>query len=264
MKKAGELPRPKEGASGEELAPDNAYAQLGETWNSAMAPWLSWLGVLNSTVQSRAAPMVESVTRAMMRPDRVLENLGPLSEGLRQMIGLPQFADLPDFGASIPSFEPTIELMGVMQQYLRIATPIWIEACKCFEAEAARRHEKGEALDSASEALELWNNTVDRTLMEFNRSSEFAELQQRYLRVGIRQKLETRRYFEQLAKMVDYPTRAELDDVYRRLHELRREVVSLRRKLDDLNIGPAIQETPSPRSSKVTARSGRKARSPRR
>ena len=129
----------------------------------------------------------------MARPERLLENLRGFSEGLRHMVGLPQFADLPDMAGALPSFEPAIELMGVTQQYLRVAMPIWIEACKRFEAEAEQRREKGEKLDSGSDALELWNTTLDRTLMEFNRSSEFAELQQRYLRGGICQKLETRR-----------------------------------------------------------------------
>ena len=76
--------------------------------------------------------------------------------------------------------------------------------------------------------MELWNAVLDHTLMEFNRSSEFADIQQRYLRAATRQRLETRRYFEMLAKMADSPTRTEMDDVYRRLHELRRDVAALR------------------------------------
>jgi hypothetical protein len=220
------------------------YAELAEAWRGAMGPWLSWLGILESAMRSRTAPLVENATKMMGRPERMFENLGAFSEGLRRMVELPQFADLPDIGSAFPSFEPVIELMGVTQQYLSVAMPIWIEACKRFEAEAARQRDKGEKLDSGSGALELWNNTLDRTLMEFNRSSEFAELQQRYLRGGIRQKLETRRYFERLAKAVDNPSRSELDDVYRRLHELRREVASLRRKLKAADMASATGNTP--------------------
>jgi hypothetical protein len=231
-RKAG-IAAPDPGASIQGNPPDDQFAGLADAWKNAMSPWISWFGALDSAVQSRAAPVAEAAAKILMRPDRMLENLRPLSDGLREMAGFPELADIPDMGMkSLPSVEPALELMAVLQQYLRVATPIWIEACTRFEAEARLRQNKGESFDSASEALELWNNTLDRTLMEFNRSSDFAELQQRYLRAGIRQKLETRRYVEQVAKAVDGPTRRELDDIYRRLHELRREVVSLRRRID--------------------------------
>ena len=214
-------------------APTDQLAGLNEAWRSAMSPWLSWYGALDSAVRSRATPVAEAAAKLWTHPDRMLENLAPISDGLREMAGFPELADMPGMGLkSLPSIEPATELMAVLQQYFRVAAPIWIEACRRFESEAARTRGEGKSFDSASEALELWNNTLDRTLMEFNRSSEFAELQQRYLRAAIRQRLETRRYFEQLAKAVDGPTRPELDDIYHRLHELRRELVALRQKVD--------------------------------
>lgn len=251
---------PETGAEAE--GSDNPFA---EAWKSSMAPWLSWMGVVDSAIQSRATPVFEDAAKALMRPDKMLENLAPLSERLREMSGLPQFADLPDMSKVLPSLEPTVELMAVAQQYLRVATPIWIEACKRFEAEAAQRQQKGETFDNANDALELWNNTLDRVLMEFNRSSEFAELQQRYLRGSMRQKVETRRYFEQNAKAVDNPTRSELDDVYRRLHELHREVVSLRRKLDGLSSAGEKGESAAvpPKVEKAERRAEKAERKPR-
>ena len=130
-----------------------------------MSPWLSWYGALDSAVRSRATPLAEAAAKLWTQPDRMLENLRPLSDSFREMAGLPELADLPDMGLkSLPSAEPAMELMAVLQQYLRVATPIWIEACQKFESEASRRRKEGESFDSASEALELWNNTLDRTL----------------------------------------------------------------------------------------------------
>ncbi|SEE69509.1 Poly(R)-hydroxyalkanoic acid synthase subunit (PHA_synth_III_E) [Rhizobiales bacterium GAS191] len=253
---------PKEDATAEDRGSDNPFAEIAENWKGALSPWLSWLGVFGSAVQSRAAPVVESAINAMMRPDKMIDNLGPFADRLRDMVGLPQFADLPDIGSKLPSIEPAAELMAVALQYLRVATPIWVEACKRFEAEVALRRDKGEPFDGASDALELWNNILDSTLMEFNRSTEFADLQKRYLRGGVRQKLETRRYFGQIAEAADYPSRAELNDVYRRLHELHREVVSLRRALDSLTSAsrarePAGASAPKPGSGPRKPRSAR-------
>ena len=227
------IPPPDSGIQAKSGTSQDQLAGLNQAWKSVMSPWLSWYGALDSAVRSRATPVAEAAAKLWTEPDRMLENLRPLSDGLREMAGFPELADVPDMGLkSLPSVQPAMELMSVLQQYFRVAAPIWIEACKRFESEAAQKRGKGESFDSASEGLELWNNTLDRTLMEFNRSSEFAELQQRYLRAAIDQRLETRRYFEQLAKAVDGPTRPELDDIYRRLHELRREVVSFRQRLD--------------------------------
>ena len=135
--------------------------------------------------------------------------MNSMSAGLQELAGLPQFADLPELrNNDFPTFQPAMELAAIAQNYVRVGVPIWVEACKRFEKEVAQRKEQGQAVDSAADSLELWNTVLDRTLMEFNRSSEFADLQQRYLRAGIKQKLETRRYFEMLAKMTEYRRRA--------------------------------------------------------
>lgn len=42
---------------------------------------------------------------------------------------------------------------------------------------------------------------------------------------------QVRRLAEQAAEAVDLPTRTEMNDVYRRLHDLQREVLGLRRDL---------------------------------
>jgi Poly(R)-hydroxyalkanoic acid synthase subunit (PHA_synth_III_E) len=205
------------------------FCDMAEAWKGAMAPWLGWFGAAESATRSRATKLGAAAAQTLTRPDKWLESMSSLSGGLRDLVGLPQFADLPDLrDKGVPTFEPAVELLAVVQEYVRVGIPIWVEACKRFEKEVSQQKEKGQSADSAGDALELWNSVLDRTLMEFNRSSEFADLQQRYLRAGLRQKLETRRYFEMLAKMADSPTRAEMDDVYRRLHDLRRDVAALR------------------------------------
>ena len=230
MKKGPDVDVPPESPSiSQRKTSINPFGDIAETWKGAMAPWLAWFDAAESATRARATKVGEAAAQAMMRPDKMLENMSSLSGGLRELVGLPQLADLPDLrDTGVPTFEPAMELIAIAQQYMRVGIPIWVEACKRFEKEVAQQNEKGQSADSAGDALELWNTVLDRTLMEFNRSSEFADLQQRYLRTGIRQRLETRRYFEMLAKLADSPTRAEMDDVYRRLHEIRRDVAALR------------------------------------
>ena len=236
------------------------FGDIAETWKGAMAPWLAWFGAAKSAARPGATKLGAAAAQALMRPDKMLESMSSLSGGLRELVGLPQFADLPDLrDKGIPTFEPAMELIAIAQEYVRVGIPIWVEACKRFEKEVAQQKEKGESADSAGDALELWNTVLDRTLMEFNRSSEFADLQQRYLRAAIRQRLETRRYFEMLAKMADSPTRAEMDDVYRRLHELRRDVAALRASSRrPSSERETAKSTPGADKARVTRRSDRR------
>jgi len=221
--------QPASASTAQQRASIDPFGEIAETWKGAAAPWRAWFGAAESATRSGATKLAAAAAQASMRPDKMLESMSSLSGGLREMAGLPQFADLPDLrDKGVPTFEPAMELIAIAQQYVRVGTPIWVEACKRFEKEVAQQKEKGQSADSAGDALELWNTVLDHTLMEFNRSSEFADLQQRYLRAATRQRLETRRYFEMLAKMADSPTRTEMDDVYRRLHELRRDVAALR------------------------------------
>ena len=101
--------------------------------------------------------------------------------------------------------------------------------------------------------MDLWNNVLDRTLMEFNRSADFAKVQQRFLHAAMRQRRAVRTTFERAAKAVDLPTRTEMTDVYQRLHDLTREVHGLRREVR------ALRETQAAPAQKAPARDSKGA-----
>jgi Poly(R)-hydroxyalkanoic acid synthase subunit (PHA_synth_III_E) len=110
------------------------------------------------------------------------------------------------------------------------AIPVWIAASQRFQTEMAERTKKGEKV-SPGEALDLWNGALDHALMQFNRSGEFARLQQKLLRASLQHRLELRKIGERSARMFDMPTREEMTDVYRRMHQMQREIHQLRREL---------------------------------
>ena len=243
-------------------APAAFLEQLGGAWTTSLGTWTAWFDAWRAMMENRGAPATATLLGGLMTPGAWPGgDSSPLAEDLREILALPRFADLPGLdGDALPSFAPAMELMSLAQQYLTVAAPVWLQAGERFQSEVAERRRNGERLDSAGEALDLWNNVLDRTLMEFNRSSEFAELQQRFLRAAMRQRLETRKVVERAAKAVDMPSRAEIDDVYRRLHDLLREVHGLRREIRKLRqaAAPAGAE---PRKSR-TAGAGQGEKTP--
>ena len=207
--------------------------QFGQTWTASLDLWSAWADAWGKIVQTRGVPAAEAVAGKLLNPAAWPGGLQPLAEEFEDLFALPRFADLPglDGAAKLPSLAPALELMAVAQQYMLAAAPVWLEASRRFQAEVAERRQAGERLDSAGTALDLWNGVLDRTLMEFNRSAEFAAVQQRFLHAAMRQRLEVRKLFEGAAKAVDLPTGTEMKDVYRRLHDLQREVHALKREL---------------------------------
>jgi hypothetical protein len=207
-------------------------AQLQKSWTDSTALWSAWSDAWGSMIKNRGLPAASAMLGQVADPAAWTGGLSPLVKELQEILGLPKFADLPGLDtATVPSVAPAMDLMAAAQQYLMAAAPVWTKMCQRFQAEVQEHRERGDDMDSAGAALDLWNNVLDRTLMEFNRSADFANVQQRFLNAAMRHKLEVRKLAEQAAMAVNMPTRTEMDDVYRRLHDLQREVHSLRRDL---------------------------------
>jgi hypothetical protein len=223
--------------------------QFGATWATSLEAWSAWTDAWQSMLQTRGAPAVEATLTRFFEPAAWPAGFAPVLEDLQDVFALPHLADLPRLDASaLPSPRPWVELMSVAQQYLLVAAPVWAQALQRFQAEVSERRGRGESLDSAGTAMDLWNNVLDQTLMEFNRSADFAKLQQRFLHAAMRQRREVRNTFERAAKAVDLPTRTEMNDVYQRLHDLVREVHGLRREVR------ALREAQAAAPKETTAR----------
>jgi hypothetical protein len=226
---------------------DGASQQLGDPWATSLNMWSAWATTWEAVLQQRGAPVADKAMQKLFDP--AAWPAGFMDE-IKEFLALPTLADMPSLDASsLPSIQPTFELMSVAQQYLQASIPVWMKACQRFQAEVAEREQR---FENSGDALDLWNSVLDQTLMEFNRSAEYAEAQQRFLRATMRQRIEVRNLFERSAKAVDLPTRTELDDVYRRLHDLLREVHDLRREVRSLKRARAA----APQAEKAEARKG--------
>jgi Poly(R)-hydroxyalkanoic acid synthase subunit (PHA_synth_III_E) len=203
--------------------------------NALLDMWSAWAQAADVVSRERGLAVGKSLSRLFAPEAWKAGELGPLLEELRQTLSLPQLADVPNLNLSaIDTFAATIDLIGLLQQYISISLPLWLSATRQFQAEIAARAKQGNGVKSPGEALDLWNGIVDRALMEFNRSGEFAKIQRRLLRASAQYRLELRKLGDRGALLLDMPTRAEMTDVYRRMHDMQREVQKLRRELSAL------------------------------
>ncbi len=230
----------------------NPWGMLGASWTASMEALSAWSQTWQSLAQERGGPSADRMMGALHDPARWPQSMVPLLDEVRRALALPRFADLPPLdGTLLPSPESALDLVLLQQQYLTAVMPVWAKACETFQAEIESRRARGETIDVFADGLDVWNGVLDRTLMEFNRSADYAGLQQRMLRLAMRQRKDQRRRVEVAAEAMDMPTRTEMLDVYGRLHVLMREVHTLRREVRALRAraaapaGPDAADAPS-------------------
>jgi len=220
--------------------------QTANLSNALLDMWSAWAQAADVVSRQRGLAAGKSLSRLFAPEAWKAGEFGPLLEELRQTLSLPQLADVPNLNLSaIDTLAATADLIALLQQYMSISLPLWLSATRQFQAEITTRAKQGNGVQSPGEALDLWNGIVDRALMEFNRSGEFAKLQQRLLRASAQYRLELRKLGERGARLFDMPTRAEMTDVYRRMHDMQREVQKLRRELSALRHSKATSADPT-------------------
>lgn len=199
--------------------PDARMSELAEASTQMMGAWSkAWQAALSG----RVAPAME-----LMNPLAWGEGGRDVADLLETVLGTPTWSDLPSLdGDTLRSFAPAVELIQIGQAYSAAVAQVCLDVCTTFQSRIA---EKGLKLDGSGEAMDLWNNVVDERLMAFNRSDTFAELQRRFVRALMAFKREQRWAAGRLAEQVQLPTREEVDELARRVHDLERETRRLRR-----------------------------------
>jgi len=124
-----------------------------------------------------------------------------------------------------------------------LARPI-AEAAGAFAAELGGRAGRGEAIPDLRGALTDWNRILEQHLHAAMQAEDYTAAQARLLRTVMRHRLAQRAAMEPVLEHFDLPTRSELDQAYRTVHELRREVRELRRRLEAVE--DALPAEPSP------------------
>ena len=212
--------------TGEDGTGDDAAA-MAELWRS----WLALGGSLGAAMPGRTEPgkiagetlgrFLDPMSLALVGGSQVGETIRKLTEG-------PRFADL---GVLERRMAKVLELWLQVQQaartYEAVVAGAWAEANQRFTAELNRLAAAGTAPRQPEDALKLWLDIANRTLLETHRSERFLEAQGELLRQGMDFLLGERALIEGLVEPAGLPTRSEIDEVHRSVQELKRRVRAL-------------------------------------
>ena len=87
--------------------------------------------------------------------------------------------------------------------------------------------------------LERFITVLNRKIQALQRSEEFLASQRKLMEALLSSRSRERELVELVANAFDLPTRTEIDDAHRSVHDLKREVRALRRELDELKANGA-------------------------
>ncbi len=134
----------------------------------------------------------------------------------------------------------TIKYDLAMAKGLRVAVERLMEAL-------AGKAEKGEQITSLRELMKLWFQIADKTLTEEFTSSDFVVVQDEMTDAMMSFKLRQRELVEMFLTQMDMPTRTEVDDAFRTIHDLKKQVRQLKKQMKAISDQPAVAEaTPAP------------------
>lgn len=130
---------------------------------------------------------------------------------------------------STEAFEAWLACLGAIQRYETLRLETWTRVGERFVASLADGGADGQSIDSLRGLLQHWVDVGDGVLMEMYRSEEYLELQRELLECLMRYRVKLQDVQESFARSTGLPTRRELDDAYRSIQLLRREVRLLKR-----------------------------------
>lgn len=221
-------------------------AAMAELWRSGMALGSAGIGVpgLNATSigNETLGRMLDPVSLSLMGGNRVGEAIRRMTEG-------PRFADVGSIERGMAQvMELYLEVQTAARSYEGVVARAWVEVNQRFAGEVSKRFSSDRKLLQAKDALKIWLDIANETLMKSHRSTAFLEAQRQLLRAGMDFLLAERTLVEQLVEPAGLPTRSELDELHNTVQTLKRRVRALERARDAEGRSPSRQVAARPRS----------------
>ena len=207
------------------FAPQAGAASGDTLWRS----YMEFLSAMAKAVPPQAGA-IDSAIETLIQPGSGARGTGP--QDLIGRLAGPGFATLWDWDRkSMKAYGAWLELQSAIAAHQAVLDSGWAEASKRFFAEiAAPADDKHKPLETWRAGLELWLATANRSLMETQRSEAFLDAQRRLLRATLEYRLQLREMAEELCELFQLPSREEIDELSRLVHDLRRELRALQRQ----------------------------------
>lgn len=150
----------------------------------------------------------------------------------------------------INGFDTWVEFRKTSTEYHLILAKTSAQAFEEVMKELVALSERGEKVDSVRQLMNLWLDTIDHTFSKLYKSEEYLDVQRELSTAVMKYRLQEQEITEIVLKALNLPTRSELDDAYRSLYELRKEVKAIKKTLKEREGATAqVEATPAPKKA---------------
>lgn len=194
-------------------------------WSPVMGPWMNTVlsGGLSGDLGASLLKSSEGFDRLLAME----QDFEPAIAGLGE---IPRAGLLRERNAKLLlAMDAMTHLRGAAARYQVLVAQGLAEAVEATIRHIIERADEGKPLKGVRELVRTWFRIADKTLMHTFSSPQFIAAQNEVAAASMDYKVRQRELLSMVYEALEIPTRGELDDLYRSLHELKREVRGLRR-----------------------------------
>jgi class III poly(R)-hydroxyalkanoic acid synthase PhaE subunit len=233
-----------------------SVSDMNELWQSFMNEWgpllKPWMASMNQMMHGH---MGEGLLGGSSGLNKLLSLE---ADGLSRLfdietnrdLAFDRLAEIPSVGMSreqnakiLRMFDAFVDLRKVNLQYRTVLARAMEQAVERTMGKLAEMAKEGKQINSVRELTRLWLGVADGVFTEMYASTDYVDLQHKMSAAGMKFRIEQRQVVEMFMETLGLPTRSELDDAYRSLYEVRKEVKALKKAL-------AVSQAPKPAARK--------------
>ncbi len=222
----------------------DAMRQAEANWKAAERQAQDWVGSMSrfATGEAPTGPEEDSIAEETMRrmfdPSRFLfAGSDEVNQAIQRLVEGPEFADIGTLERQIlKATKEWFQLREASIEYRAITAAAWSRAFETFSKEVAT--DPDAASRGMRETTDRWLTVANDELIRTQRTDEFLSSQRKLLRAGVDYRLKERELVEVWCETHSIPTRTEIDDLHRTVHDLRAQVRKLKDRLAAVETKP--------------------------
>jgi len=217
----------------ENMQKDEAFPNWDSFIKAWVPHWDSSEFINNSSDMAANFTKTSNAFMAMLEPSNWTQYAPEQLRVILQSIADgPKFADLatPQYEAAA-TWRETLDYSQASADMGKVMQEAWVRTYGRFNKNYSVEDLKA---PEPNEALNAWLDAANHELLETQRSPEFMDAQKRMIRSSTEVKARQKDIAEAWSQMYQMPTRTEVDDLIKIVHELRRELRSVKRELNSL------------------------------
>ncbi|TFH57848.1 MAG: hypothetical protein E4G90_11400 [Gemmatimonadales bacterium] len=218
-----------------DVKPESLAAMSGnvsELWKlflgqakSLSAPWAGSLG----QAQGHRGDAMAGDHRAAIRMTNLFTDT--FESTLGKFVGAPTIGYSREYQEKLTkTFEAWVDMKKAEAAFNTELTAIGFRAMQALIGRLKEIAGKGEKIESSRKLLDLWVEVAEKTYFEAASTEAFAQTQADLVNASMHHRVHERTLLEIFYKAVHLPTRREIDDAYKHMHDLRSQVKKLTKK----------------------------------